>query len=242
MFPETNTSHTCEDRAGKIFLLARECNKSITFCRFLLAFDLLHQTETTSWRPDPKIPIVWYSCIKNQNPPPQKKKTKDVLPNSSQTALEVMRRQLHRPQVSDPEDEVDVDVNVDGDDDDDDDGDADDQACTAEDQTLFFSRSGSGIQTGLCFWKLHFWHLTRVIKPDKHMCEGAKAAGLVGYTWHISACPFLFRHLWRKAAPRKAHDDTMAPVRWHQVSECAQHRAATETTQPAQAPHPRLKN
>jgi hypothetical protein len=64
MLPEANTSHTCEDRAGKIVLLARECNKSITFCRFLLAFDLLHQTETTSWRPDPKKPIVWYSCIK----------------------------------------------------------------------------------------------------------------------------------------------------------------------------------
>ena len=27
-----------------------------------------------------------------------------------------------------------------------------DQTCTAEDQALFFSRSGSGIQTGLCFW------------------------------------------------------------------------------------------
>ena len=22
-------------------------------------------------------------------------------------------------------------------------------------------------------WKLYFWHLTRVIKPEKHMCEGA---------------------------------------------------------------------
>ena len=40
--------------------------------------------------------------------------------------------------------------------------------------TLLFSLR-LGHSNGFVFlvWKLHFWHLTRVIKPDKHMCEGA---------------------------------------------------------------------
>ena len=107
---------------------------------------------------------------------------------------------------------------------------------------LHASMQGASNQFAPSFSPLR--HSSSTSYPTERLtgCASAKAAGLVGYTWHISACPFLFRHLWRKAAPRKAHDDTMAPVRWHQVSECAQHRAATETTQPAQAPHPRLKS
>ena len=40
--------------------------------------------------------------------------------------------------------------------------------------TLLFSLR-LGHSNGFVFlvWKLHFWHLTKVIKPDKHMCEGA---------------------------------------------------------------------